>query len=79
LTKSEIISTNISFGAIDERYPGDGSCNLEAKDSIMIFSYEGVQVNNEQNLIKYRLRIGYLLTFFFYFSINNIIIYIFIG
>jgi len=44
LAKSEINSLNISFGLADEKYPSDGSCILESKDSILIINYNGIQV-----------------------------------
>ena len=44
LSKSEINSINISFGIVDERYPNDGSCILESKNSVLFFNYNGIQV-----------------------------------
>jgi len=46
LAKSEINSTRVTFGFVDEKYSSDGSCIVEGKDSELLYEYEGILVNN---------------------------------
>ncbi|ORX76063.1 hypothetical protein BCR32DRAFT_249043 [Anaeromyces robustus] len=50
IAKSEINSTSISFGFVDEKYLGDGTCILEGKECILIYGYTDLQINWYGNL-----------------------------
>jgi len=57
IAKSEINSMKISFGIVDEKVLGDGSCILEGKDCEIIYEYDGILVKKKKKKKKIKNKI----------------------